>query len=456
MLELFSSHALDRQQLKEVAPTDLRVGMYVILNCSWFVHPFPTKNFQLTSKTQIQTIRGLGLKTVMVDLARSDPAVVPFLSSPDGTGPPSAAIPAQDPSVASADAVDLPTGSAPVDTLTPMDHYVKSLRKADQALNAHIQDGARLMKDMSSGASEGFAKTKQIVTDLGNLIGGEGSIGAIVSALNPEENADVNTLHALTVCALSMILGKHFKLELDRLRALGMGALFHDAGEGKLPATIRKARGRLTDEQHRQFEEHPFLGLKLAAKDPGFPALGFTIIQEHHERMDGSGYPFGLKGNKLSFLSHIVMVADEYDELINPPDPAQAMRPSDALVYLQTKRQQALPKDIVAALVETMGVNPPGSIVELSDGATGLVLSLGEPDRMRPMVVLMDAASAEEKPHIVDLASTPALTITRSLPKQEIPADTAQYLNFRRWAGYFVRSVQQVVQSDPTDLPKAA
>jgi HD-GYP domain-containing protein (c-di-GMP phosphodiesterase class II) len=253
-----------------------------------------------------------------------------------------------------------------------------------------------------------------------------------------------------------MILGKQLNLEPDKLRALGIGGLFHDAGEGKLPATIRKAPGKLTSEQQRQFEEHPILGIKIAAKDPGFPALGFTVIQEHHERLDGSGYPFGLKANKLSFLSQIVMVVDEYDELINPRDPARAMPPSEALSYLFAKRQNQLSKDVMTALIQTRGVYPPGSIVQLSDGPIGLVLSLGEPDRMRPMVVVYDDVASQEKPHIVDLASVPALAISRLVPKQDIPPDAAQYLNYKRWAGYFIRGGQEAGNPAPDALPEAA
>ena len=456
MMEMFHSQQPDRQQLKEFAPTDLRVGLYVILNCSWFVHPFPTKNFQITSKAQIQTIRGLGMKSVTVDLGKSDPAVVKSLSNgsanggaPASTPSPSAATPASGPESAAGD-------PPPVETVSPMEQYVKGLEKAEQALGKHLQNGAQFMKELSTASPQGFANIKQIVGDLGSMIGQDGNIGAILSTLNPEEPGDFNTTHAMNVCALSMVVGKHLKLEADKLRALGLGALYHDAGEGKLPLTIRKAQGQLTAEQQRQFEEHPILGIKLAAKDPGFPALAFTVIQEHHERLDGSGYPFGLKANKVSFLSQIVMVIDEYDELINPRDRAKAMAPAEALSHLRAQRQKQLSQDIVTALEQSLGQYPPGSIVELSDQSIGMVLSLGEPDRSRPTIILYEAAAPSDKPHMVDLASDTTLTINRAVPKSAVPPPAAQYLDFGHWASYFVRSLHGEPEPVSDEFPKAA
>ena len=455
----FFSHATDRQQLKEVAATDLRVGMYVILNCSWFVHPFPTKNFQLSTKAQIQTIRGLGLKTVTVDLTKSDPAVVKDLN---GNGAPSTTSPAPSSAPAgtskdtpAAEAGETPSASPAPPQVNPLESYLKGLHEADRALSRHLQNSARFVKDISGGTPEGFQQTKQIVGDLGTMLNSGGSVGAILSALNPEEIEEVSALHALNVCAVSMIVGKHFQLETDKLRALGIGALLHDAGEGKLPVTIRKAHGDLSGEQRRQFEEHPFLSVKLAAKDPGFPALGFTVMQEHHERLDGSGYPFGLKANKLSFLSQIVMVVDEYDEMINPRDPSKAIAPSEALAILTTQRQTQLSKEVVTALTEILGTYPPGSIVRLSDGSMALVLSLGEQDRMRPLVVIHDPTGTSAEPRIVDLSVEQSLSITGLVPKKDVPSG-ARDLNFKFCSAYFIRGIHETAQQLQEELPKAA
>ncbi len=75
---------------------------------------------------------------------------------------------------------------------------------------------------------------------------------------------------------------------------------------------------------------------------------------------------------------------------------------------------------------------------------------------MRPMVVVHDGPASQDKPHIVDLASDSSLAITRAIPKQDIPLDTAQYLDFKHWAGYFVKSMQSVVEAALAELPKAA
>jgi hypothetical protein len=75
---------------------------------------------------------------------------------------------------------------------------------------------------------------------------------------------------------------------------------------------------------------------------------------------------------------------------------------------------------------------------------------------MRPVVVLHDGPASQDTPRIVDLAGDASLTITRAIPKQEIPPDAAQYLSFKHWAGYFVKSIQSAIENAPVELPKAA
>ncbi|MBI5855603.1 MAG: DUF3391 domain-containing protein [Nitrospirae bacterium] len=454
MFDLFNSRPgpADSAGLKEVPVAQLRVGMYVVLNnCSWFKHPFPLKSFRLTSRDQIKTIVGLGLKTVPVDVEKSDPNA--FRSSAEEapaqarksqpTAPGEANVPADEAAAASESSTS-PELSSPFS----MEQYEDTLQAANQAFKQALQDSTRIMKELSLGEMEGYGIVQQMVDDQNERVQDDDHTNAFLSTLNLDELPGPGALHALNVCALAMKVGKQLALGTEQIRILGIGALFHDIGESRVPATIVKQQGVLTSMQQRQFEEH--------AKIPTFPALGFTIIQEHHERLDGSGYPFGLKANKLSFLSHIVMAVDEFESLINPRDPAHMMSPAEALSYLYAKRQDALSKDVIVAMIQTLGLYPPGSTVQLSEGSLGLVLSTNSEDRSRPMVLLYDPHGSQEPRRIVNLMDSPSLSISQAVLTKDLRPEVAGYLNLKRWVGYSLHSSLGVTKALHPGLPEAA
>lgn len=462
MFDLFHtrSGSADPAGLKEVPVAQLRVGMYVVLNnCSWFKHPFPLKSFRLTSRDQIKTIAGLGLKTVPVDVEKSDPSA--FRSSAEeapaqaGESQPTAPGEAKvlaDETAAASESSASPELSSPFS----MEQYEDTLQAANQAFKQALQDSTRIMKELSTGEMEGYGIVQQMVDDQNERVQDDDHTNAFLSTLNLEELPGPGALHALNVCALAMKVGKQLALGTEQIRILGIGALFHDIGESRVPATIVKQQGSLTSSQQRQFEEHPIHGIKIAARIPTFPALGFTIIQEHQERLDGSGYPFGLKANKLSFLTHIVMAVDEFDSLINPRDPSHSMSPAEALSYLYAKRQGALSKDVIVAMIQTLGLYPPGSTVQLSEGSLGVVLSTNNEDRSRPMVLLYDPHGSREPRRIVNLMDSPSLSISQAVLKKDLRPEVAEYLNLKRWVGYSLHSSLGVTKALHTGLPEAA
>ena len=181
---------------------------------------------------------------------------------------------------------------------------------------------------------------------------------------------------------------------------------------------------------------------------PQFPDDVLDIIRCHHERLDGSGYPTKLTATHLSRAARIVMVVDEYDSLINNSNHSTSLTPSEALAQVYAKAKSLFPEEITVALIQTLSVYPPGSIVELSDGRVGLVISLNVESRMRPMVLLYDPATSRENPHIVNLAKDSARSIARSVPKQQLSPAITDYLNLHRWTGYFIESSMKALK-DP-------
>lgn len=409
---------------------------------------------------------GLGLKTITIDIGKSDQAAFqaaeqqtrakavptePSLAQETGAGP---TIPPVAPSAEKGMAADSTVPVTPPPAT--MAEYATTLKKAEHTFKQALADSSRIMKQICSGSEEGFKTADRMVSDLSSLVQSEYDTSAMVSMLNLEELPETSALHALNVCALSMMVGKQFDLPAAQIKALGLGGLFHDAGEDRIPPAIMRKLGRLNATQQRQWEEHPKHGVQIASQIREIPHDALEIIREHHERLDGSGFPFGLKGDRISQLSQIVMVVDEYDALINPREATDALSPTEALSELYVKRRGALSHDAVVGLVQTLSVYPPGSIVQLSDSALGLVVSTNFANRMRPMVLLYAPNSPPDRPLVVNLAETSGISIDQLIPKQDLRPEVAHYLSLKRWIGYFIHASLKTAKEQEINLSAAA
>ena len=120
--------------------------------------------------------------------------------------------------------------------------------------------------------------------------------------------------HSLRVASIATSLGEMFGLEGDSLRLLRVSALLHDIGKIAIPAEILTKRGLLTREERRIIERHPEEGADIVSNLTGYEEVS-RIIRSHHERLDGSGYPDGLKGVGIPFMARVVAVADTFDAI---------------------------------------------------------------------------------------------------------------------------------------------
>lgn len=139
---------------------------------------------------------------------------------------------------------------------------------------------------------------------------------AILSALVASlRRRDAETLeHSERVVRLSLILGREFGLNATEMRSLKYGALLHDIGKIGIPDSILRKPGHLTSVEWNKMREHPLLGSKLLS-GIDFLESASLVVSQHHERWDGKGYPFGLRGNEIDVKARIFAVADSFDAM---------------------------------------------------------------------------------------------------------------------------------------------
>jgi len=220
--------------------------------------------------------------------------------------------------------------------------------------------------------------------------------------------------HSVNVCILSLIIGSALHYSREDLHRLGVGALLHDLGKIHMPELVRK-EGSLTPGEWERMKEHTTLGFNDLRRHFDLSLLSAHVAYQHHERLDGSGYPRGLKGSEIHEFGLISAVADVYDAM-NADRPYRSRRePQEAAEELRQQAGKTLHPEMVKKLLEKVALYPTASIVLLSSGEVGVVVGQTD-DPARPRVrVVADAAYRLVEPHELDLRERPDLTIKKLL-----------------------------------------
>lgn len=169
---------------------------------------------------------------------------------------------------------------------------------------------------------------------------------------------------------------------------------------------------------------------------------------QHHERLDGQGYPDGLTASEIAPLAKIVMVVDEYDEMCHNPDRAHHLMPNETLSLLyqnqMVKQQQSFSAEVLIALIRTLGVYPPGTLVELTDGSIGAVININSATCQSPQILLYDPDLPKNEAIIIDIAAE-GLAIKQSLRPNRVSSAIRGFLSPKLMKGYIPSYSEEVV-----------
>jgi len=256
--------------------------------------------------------------------------------------------------------------------------------------------------------------------------------------MNVMDTAESAYSHPMNVAVLSMMVGKEAGLSADEMTALGMGALFHDIGKARIPKKLLKKRGELTKPEQQLIDQHSAFGATMLSEIDIFPKAAIQIVAHHHERMDGSGSPQQLQGDAIDRLSRIVAIADAYDNHCNSIDPDKSLTPYLALSFMFGQQKLFFDVEMLALFIRCLGVYPPGTVVELSNGAIGMVMSVNPKNQLNPSVVLYDENVPKKEALIVDLADEQDLRVEKSIRLAHLPKEVFEYLSPRTRITYFM------------------
>jgi HD-GYP domain-containing protein (c-di-GMP phosphodiesterase class II) len=220
--------------------------------------------------------------------------------------------------------------------------------------------------------------------------------------------------HSLNVCMYTVLLGMKHGYTRDQLMILGLGALLHDIGKTKIPLEMLLKPGKLTEEEIIQMQRHPELGFQILKDEPNVSLLSAHCALQHHERVDGSGYPRGLKGGDIHEYARWIGMVDVFDALTTHRSYRNAMLPHEAMEVLYAGSGTQFDKDKLEMFRDRIAIYPLGIEVRLSTGETGVVVDLNSNVPHRPIVRILSDAYGENLnvPYEVDLSKHLTLMVT--------------------------------------------
>jgi len=435
-----------------IDPSQLVVGLYVWLDVSWKEHPFLCNRFKVGNVQQIAAIQACHVAGKLYYFPeRSAALALPLTVSSAPTEMSEErdiAIGARGPEDASGQ-----TGLATVPSRevaarewgveVAREKQLKEDRRrrqqevatrAERAWECAARVTREAMTQMTHSPKQAGAKLRGLSEDIASRIA-QGQ--DVVLRLMGDQGDEGPQFHALNVMTLSVLLGRVAGLDEGQLAELALGTLAHDIGKARIPAHVLKARNRTRYEEDL-FRRHGAYGVELAEVSGAFGPSALSIIADHHESLDGSGWPTGKRNPGLA--ARIGALVNRYDRLCAPESPDRdALMPTTALARLFRVESARFDQRLLSMLIKLLGVYPPGTIVRLSDESQGLVVAAGK-DSLRPTILIYNPEFEKQDAPTVDLAEVHELKVEEALQPASVPLNILHWLKPRERLSYFFSS----------------
>lgn len=218
---------------------------------------------------------------------------------------------------------------------------------------------------------------------------------------------------ALRASVWAAALARQLDLNEQAMNDVALGTLLRDAGFARIPGEILNKPTPLTNEEWEIVKTHVHHGKDILSRTPGVPNAIFQLIDGHHERLDGSGYPRGLRGNAIPLPAQIAGIVDFFAAVTQPRPFIKHLSPSHALQLLYKQRDRYFSEKLVNCFIRALGTYPTGSLVELNTGEVGIISSQNPGRRLRPRIILL--LDVNREPY----GSYPIVNLLEKSPNQE-------------------------------------
>jgi HD-GYP domain-containing protein (c-di-GMP phosphodiesterase class II) len=408
-------------------PSQLAIGIYVWLDLNWTEHPFLANRFLIKTDKDIAIIQSLDCKGRLYFFPDKGKPALPVVVQTTAIAEDAAQNLAQE--ALAREVVQL--AKAKKDQLWQQKDAEARTRKAWETAANGVRDA---LANMSSSPKVAGEQIRQVSGDTAATVaqGKEVFFQLVANADTPGPQ-----FHALNTMILSVMVGKKAGLSQAQLADLAMAALAHDAGKSQVPQHILKNAHRKKHEEDF-YQQHVHHSVKLATLAGTFSASALAMIADHHETLDGKGWPN--KKTDLSAGTRILALVNRYERLCSPEAPArEALTPAEALAQLFRQESGKYDAGLLSIMVKLLGVYPPGTLVQLSDESFGLVIAPG-PNSLQPKVLIYRPELPKDEAPFLSLATQTDVKISAAVRPGKLQPEVLDWLDPQQRLAYFFNS----------------
>jgi len=271
--------------------------------------------------------------------------------------------------------------------------------------NNNLEEFRGIIHDLGQGKILDMNRISEVSDSLSNNFD---SINDLVYCLSKVRSVNEYTYaHSLNVSLLCSLLGSWLNLDHNRIEQLSYCGILHDIGKSKVPPEILDKPTPLTEEEFAEIKKHPVAGYKLLENNEQISRDVASAVLMHHEREDGSGYPFGLKSNQIHYYAKILAVVDVYDAMTSNRVYKKRQPPFDVLEMYESEYLTKCDAGIMLTFLNHISSYYVGTKVKLNDGTVGEIVYINSSRISRPLIKTSSS--------IIDLSSLPHLKIVEML-----------------------------------------
>jgi HD-GYP domain-containing protein (c-di-GMP phosphodiesterase class II) len=362
--------------LKRVSTSDVELGMFIHkLEGSWFSHPFWKSKFLLEDPETLASLQESDVSGVIIDVSRGNDVA----DRQQRTFARAATAPVAIPPAQMQAAIARPTFVRPPTTLPIAREFGRAKRTMGDALRVV----SKTFIEARLGKTVNVKDVEPVIDAIYSSV--QRNLYAFNGLLRCQNGSEFIYRHSLAVSALMIAMARHMKFAPLNIRDAGMTGLLMDIGVGQLPVDLSAVGSDYAKLPADLKEQHVLLGCSFLKAAGDIPGPVINAILQHHERLDGSGYPQGLSGQAIDQLSRMAAICDAYDNLASSSGGDDRLDPAEAIRTLRAQPDK-FDATLLEKLVETIGVYPVGAFVKLRSNRLAMVVDEDPSDPSSPTV----------------------------------------------------------------------
>jgi HD-GYP domain-containing protein (c-di-GMP phosphodiesterase class II) len=386
--------APESRRFRKVSVDELLPGMYVHdLQVGWLSHPFWRRRFVIRDEAEIERIRAEPIREVVIDLSLGRDIDV-LSNAPDPRGRER---------FADLDARFQAIARQRTERIRDSVSIEEERWRVRFLQTEALETVHTLMSDIRLGRQVDIQRAEPMVEKMMRSVLRHRD--ALIPLLQLKDHNLYSFQHSVSVAAMAVALGITLELDEETLRQTALASLLQDIGKARIPERILDKPGQLTHSETQVVQLHVQESQVILEDTPGVTDLMLQIVGNHHERVDGSGYPHNRCGDEVPVHAQLAAIVDVYDAITSDRPYQRRIEPTEALRKLYGMANSHFREDLLQAFIRTIGIYPVGSLLRLDNGLLAVVTEVNRHNLLKPVVrVMFDARSGRYvPPSLLDL-----------------------------------------------------